>query len=251
MGRPKVLKPCWKNVLFVTGILLGTSLCRAAQPEAGSPPRVAAGIKLSLLGIGGEAAVPITSSMDVRAGFNGFGYSRDFDKDGVTYAAHLSFRSLEAHYDWFPFAGGFHLSPGLLVYNGNQVTADASVPGGQSFDLDNSTYSSDPSNPVRGKAKIDFKKVAPTFTVGWGNLLRRSSRHWSIPFEIGFAYQDAPRATLSLTGGACDSSGVNCRDINSDPTVLANLQAEQDKLNKDISPFKFYPLISIGFGYKF
>jgi hypothetical protein len=237
--------------LFVGFVLFLSSTPSSAQHEAATTPRLGAGIKVSLLGIGGEVAVPVTDRMDIRAGFNGLGYSRNFNKDGVAYAAQLSFRSVEAHYDWFPFGGSFHLSPGLLVYNGNKVTANASVPGGQTFDLDNTTYSSDPANPVTGKGKIDFKKVAPTFTVGWGSLLPRNGRHWSIPFEIGFAYQDAPRATLSLAGGVCDSTGLNCRDISSDPTAQSNIQAEQTKINKDVSPFKFYPLISIGFGYRF
>src|SRR5712671_5198759 len=69
-----------------------------AQHESASAPHFAAGIKLSLLGIGGEAAIPITSKMDIRGGFNAFSYSRNFNKDGVAYAGHLNFRSAEAHY---------------------------------------------------------------------------------------------------------------------------------------------------------
>ena len=115
--------------------------------------------------IGGEAAISITNKMDIRGGFNALSYSRNFNKDGVAYAGQLSFRSIEAHYDWFPFAGSFHLSPGLLVYNGNKVTANASVTGGQTFDLDNTTYSSDPNNPVTGKGKIDGAKIEDTWVV--------------------------------------------------------------------------------------
>jgi len=239
-----------KFLRIVAGIVIANGICQA-QPDAARTPHIAAGVKISLLGIGGEVAVPITDKMDIRAGFNGFSYDRNFDKDGVSYAGHLNFRSAEAHYDWFPFGGSFHLSPGMLIYNGNKITADAAVAGGQSFDLDNTTYTSDPNNPVHGNGKIDFKKVAPILTIGWGSLLPGNGRHWSIPFEIGAAYQNAPRATLSLAGGACDSTGLNCRDINSDPSVLSNVQAEQDKLNKDMTSFKFYPLISVGFGYRF
>jgi hypothetical protein len=143
------------------------------------------------------------------------------------------------------------VSPGALIYNGNEIRANASVTGGNTFELDNTTYSSDPADPIRGKGKIDFKKVAPTVTVGWGNLLPRGKRRWSIPFEIGAAFQNAPRASLNLTGSACDVGGTNCRAISSDPTIEANVLSEQNKLNQDMSAFKFYPLISIGFGYKF
>src|SRR3954468_11961317 len=134
-----------KFLRIVAGIVIANGICQA-QPDAARTPHIAAGVKISLLGIGGEVAVPITDKMDIRAGFNGFSYDRNFDKDGVSYAGHLNFRSAEAHYDWFPFDGSFHLSPGMLIYNGNKITADAAVAGGQSFDLDNTTYTSDPNN---------------------------------------------------------------------------------------------------------
>jgi len=247
-----MLKPS-RLILFSLSVLSFTFFpsYSSAQYEAPGRPRVAGSIKLSLLGIGGEVAVPLTDNMDVGAGFNGLGYSRDFDKDGVGYTGKLSFRTIEAHYDWFPFRGSFHVSPGMLVYNGNEVTANAFVPGGQSFDLDDTTYVSDPNHPMTGTGKIDFRKAAPIVTVGWGSLFPRNGRHWSIPFEIGVAFQGAPRAALNFGGGACDATGVNCRDINSDPSFQKNVQAEQDKLNKDMSAFKYYPLISVGFGYRF
>ncbi|HEU0047527.1 MAG TPA: hypothetical protein VFQ43_07980, partial [Nitrososphaera sp.] len=195
----------FKKILrIVAAIVIANAICQAQQ-EAARAPHIGAGIKLSLLGIGGEAAIPITNKMDIRGGLNALSYSRNFDKDGVAYAGKLSFRTIEAHYDWFPFTVSFHISPGALVYNGNKVTANASVAGGQIFDLNDTTYFSDPANPITGKGKIDFKKVAPTFTIGWGTLVPHNGHHWSIPFEIGAAYQNAPRATLSLPGGACDS----------------------------------------------
>jgi hypothetical protein len=247
-----MLKP--SRLILFSLLVLSVAICpsySSAQYEVPGRPRVAGSIKLSLLGIGGEVAVPLTDNMDIRAGFNGLGYSRDFDKDGVGYTGQVRFRTIEAHYDWFPFRGSFHLSPGMLVYNGNKVTANAFVPGGQSFDLDDTTYVSDLSNPMTGTGKIDFRKAAPIVTVGWGSLFPRNGHHWSIPVEIGVAFQGAPRAALNFGGGACDATGINCRDINSDPSFQSNVQAEQDKLNKDMSAFKFYPLISIGFGYKF
>src|SRR5206468_13060006 len=71
------------------------------------------------------------------------------------------FRSL----DWYPLGYAFHLSPGLLIYNGNGATATASVPGGSTFTLGGVTYTSDPSNPITGSGKVDFMKAAPTAMV--------------------------------------------------------------------------------------
>jgi hypothetical protein len=88
-------------------------------------------------------------------------------------------------------------------------------------------------------------------TVGWGNLVPRSNKRFSIPFEIGIAFQGSPQTTLNLTGNVCDSPGVNCRSIAGDSVVQSQLRTEQTKINNSLSLFKVYPIISIGFGYKF
>lgn len=236
--------------LCLAGAMLSTD-CSAQTEPTKLFSRLGIAIKASLLGVGVEAATPLAPRSNLRAGFNIFSYDRSFNKDGVTYAGQLRFRSVEAHYDWFPFGGSFHLSPGVLVYNGNQIAANASVLGSKTFTLNHTTYVSDPTNPLAGTGKVDFVKAGPMLTVGWGNLIPRNHRHFSVPFEVGFIYTGAPRTALSMWGGACDSSGVNCFDAGSDPTFQANVQAEKIKLDNDMSAFKFYPVISIGFAFNF
>ena len=89
------------------------------------------------------------------------------------------------------------------------------------------------------------------FLFGFGNLARRSERHFGMTVDIGAVYQGVPRTTLNFTGGACDPTGLGCRDVSSDPTVQSNIQSEQAKINHSASPLRFYPVISVGFGYKF
>jgi len=214
-------------------------------------PKLGIGVKVSLLGAGLEAAIPVGGKVNVRGGFNAISYNRTLTKDGITYTGNLSWRSGEANLDLFPFGHGFHLSPGLICYDGNKATANAAVPGGQTFTLSGTTYQSNAANPVNGSGKIDFNKAAPTFRIGFGNLIPRGSRHWSILTELGAAYQGSPHAALNLAGSACAPNGINCVNAATDPGVQANVQAEQAKLNHDLRLFKFYPLISIGFGYSF
>lgn len=224
----------------------------SAQTDSTKPfSRIGIAVKASLLGAGVEAATPLTSRSNLRTGFNMFSYDRSFNADGIAYAGRLRFRSVEAHYDWFPFMGSFHISPGVLVYNGNQIIANASVPGGQTFTLNNTTYSSDPTDPIKGAGKVDYVKAGPMFTVGWGNLLPRNHRHFSVPVELGVIYTGAPRTALNLGGSACDAAGLICFSTTSNPSFQADVQAEQDKLNKDMSAFKVYPVISVGFGFNF
>lgn len=211
---------------------------------------VALGVKASLLGVGAEVAARVTHRTNLRAGYNILGYSRNFSKDGVNYDAHLSFRTFEAHYDIFPKAGGFHISPGVLAYIGNPITANALIPANNSFTLGGHTYYSDPANRASASGRINFNQVSPTATIGWGNLVHRDSKRFTVSFEIGAAFQGSPKTTLGIGGNVCDSPGVNCRSALSDPNVQSNIVSEQAKINKSMAPFKVYPIISLGFGYK-
>jgi hypothetical protein len=223
----------------------------SSQPS-GHADRFGIGVKVSLLGGGVEAAARVTNRTNVRAGFNMFSYSRGFNKDGVAYDGQIGFKTIEAHYDIFPFAGGFHVSPGVLVYAGTPITATASVPAGQNFSLGGTQYTSDPTGaaPITGNGTIKFNPAAPMFTIGWGNLVsRKETKHFSVPVELGVAFQGSPKATLALAGTACDTS--SCYNAANNPTIQSNVQSEQTKINNSMSFFRMYPIISVGFGYKF
>jgi len=229
-----------------------TPITTPATGSSSNSANFGIGVKASLLGGGLEGAMRVTQRTNVRAGFNMFSYSRGFNKDGIAYAGQLGFKTVEAHYDIFPFAGSFHVSPGVLVYAGTPITATAAVPGGQSFSLGGMQYYSDTTTPVTGSGTIKFNRAAPMATFGWGNLIsRKETKHFSMPVELGVAFQGSPQAALTLAGNVCDVPGGNCRSVVSDPTVQANVQSEQTKVNNSMSFFKVYPIISVGFGYKF
>jgi hypothetical protein len=106
--------------------------------------------------------------------------------------------------------------------------------------------------PVRGTGKIDFNRAAPLVTVGWGNLVsRKESKHFSVPVELGVAFQGSPKATLNLAGNVCNDDGTECRNVTTNSSVQSNIVSEQSKINNSMRFFKVYPIISIGFGYKF
>ena len=232
-----------------------STISEAAEPapkESGTRAfsRVGIGVKVSTLGVGVEAATPLARRFNVRGGFNMFQYNRAITNDGIPYNGHLRFQSAEAHLDWFPF-GGFHVSPGILFYNGNQLTATAAVPGGQAFSVGGTSYESDPLAPVTGTGKLNFLRVSPSIMVGIGNLIPRNGRHYSFLFEVGGAYQGSARVALNLTGNVCDSVGLNCRPISTDATVQANIQAQQTKIRNDVNPYRFFPVVSLGVGFNF
>jgi hypothetical protein len=243
------------NRMFTLTLSAAVLTCGAgiAGAQSLSTPHSHSGVavKMTTLGVALEGAVPVHEKLNVRAGFNTFTLNHDFDDDGITLAAQLKLQSFSTYLDYFPFGGGFHVSPGLMIYNGNQVSAIASVPGGHEFDLGDENLISNPANPVTGSAKIGFKRIAPSILMGWGNIIPRSERRWSIPFEIGLVYTRSPIATLALTGGACRQNGTNCRSISSDAGLQSDLAEQTRNLNTDLEVLKMLPVISLGFSYKF
>lgn len=203
---------------------------------------------ISTLGIGGQFGTALSRRVNMRFGFNAFNYSRDFDRDGLNYSGTLGLKSLQAMVDFFPFRG-FHISPGLLVYNGNKLEAKVSVPTGQTFDLGDATYRSG-LTPITGSGKLSFNQSAPMVLFGFGNVVPRT-RHFSVNMDIGVAFHGTPKVTMGLAGLACDTSGLNCANIATDATAQSNLQAELKKLNNSASPYKVWPIISMGIGYRF
>jgi hypothetical protein len=132
-------------------------------------PQFGAGAFVSPLGIGVGAATSLTRSVNLRVAGNFFNYNANGTTDGVSYKGALNFRSVQASFDWFPWHKSFHLSPGVLFYDQNQITANGGVAPSDSFSVNGATYYSDAADPVTLYAHVAFRHTAPMFTVGWGN----------------------------------------------------------------------------------
>jgi hypothetical protein len=200
-------------------------------------------------GIGGEIATPLLRSLNLRAGGEAFTYSTTFTTNGLSADGSLKLGDAFATLDYHPFRNGFRLSPGLTLSNRNNVSANLSVPGGSTFTLNDVDYTSEASDPITGTAAATFgNKVAPRFTIGWGNSFPRYGGHWSFPVELGFYYSSYPKVALALAGSACSSDGCGSIDT---PDNEANIQGEETKLNNDLAPARFFPVLSFGVGYRF
>src|SRR5260370_3486149 len=103
-----------------------------ARPSSVRPvaegSRFGLAFKTSTLGLGADLGVRIVRSINLRVGFGTFHYTADLRRDDTAYQGSLHFRSVQAVVDCFPFAGSFHVSPGVLFHNCNRLTAFASPP---------------------------------------------------------------------------------------------------------------------------
>jgi hypothetical protein len=222
-----------------------------SQSDQAPLPRLGIAVSVGTLGAGIEAATAITRRLNVRGGFNYFSYSLSgTSSDNLGYNGSLRLESAEALLDYYPFRG-FHLSGGALIYDGFLGNGNVSVPGGQSFTLNGTTYYSSPSDPVTGTGKIQPQKAAPVALFGFGNLVPRSHRHFTVNADFGVAFQGSLNTTLNLNGSTCATATTGCATISSQPTVQSNIAAEQSKINKDLKPYNFYPVLRLSFGYKF
>jgi hypothetical protein len=220
-------------------------------PEGSSRPGFAIAFKTSSLGLGFESGVSMSRFIDIRGGFDMFTLNPSFTDSGVRYKGNLRLRSAQALVDLKPFSDWFHISPGMMIYNGNQLTATASVPGGQTFSLGGASFRSNPANPINGSGQMTFRKAAPMVLFGFGTLVPHS-RHFTFYNDIGVVFQGEPKTVLNLAGSACDPvTGLACVNAATDPTIQSQVQAQQTKINNDTKIAKYYPVFALGFGFKF
>jgi len=206
--------------------------------------------RASTLGLGADAGIRIARPLNVRVGFSSFHYTRMLTSDGVPYNGSLRLHSFQTIVDWFPFSHSFHVSPGVLFFNGNRVTAVATPPVGQILTAGEESFVSDPQNPIRGNAKSAIRKVAPMLLVGFGNLVPRN-RHFGYSVDFGVVFQGAPKSTFTVAGGACDPTGEFCAQATEDSSIQAEAQSARRDLDRHVRFMRYYPVMSVEFGYRF
>jgi hypothetical protein len=209
----------------------------------------AIGIQAGSLGAGIEAATPLSRSLNLRIGANFIDWKYAFNIDGINYDTNINFRNGQASIDWFPFHGGFHISPGVLYFR-NGLSGTALVPPGQPFTLSNTSYINSVDDPVGGTASVTYgHNIAPTLMFGMSNIIPRNGRHFSMPFEFGAAYTQAPLMNVILAGTACTVQG--CFNAGTDPDTQANLKQEISDINQTVKKIPVFPIVSLGFAVRF
>jgi hypothetical protein len=234
-------------------------------PDSGRPlSRVAVGGGVSLLGIGVDLTTNLNGHLNLRASGSYFSQPIHFTTNGFHADAELKLASTRASVDIYPFHRGFRISPGVMLYNQNRITATDTIASGTSFTLNDDTFYSANANtatgatPVNGSALLNLHATRPAFTItgGWGNPLARNG-HWSFPVEVGVALVGAPALNVKLAGWAChDQAQTQCTDISNLNNPIAvqvqnDMQAEIGKWTKDLDPLKTYPIINAGVSYSF
>lgn len=256
------------HALRLSGEYEKASVVKPARPAAEIPDhpfsRLSFGGQVSPLGIEVAVSTNLYRHLNLRVIGSMFNQLIPIDSNGFSADARLRLASARTSLDVYPFHHGLRISPGLMFYNQNRVTATDTIAGGTSFTLNDNTFYSAHANqatgatPVNGSALLNLHAARPAFTItaGWGNTAPRNG-HWSFPFEAGVALIGAPKIDVNLRGWACQDRGeTQCADIGnpSDPIaaeVQDDLHAQVNKWTQDLDWLKTYPIVSVGVAYSF
>jgi hypothetical protein len=249
-GLPDAPSPSLAASLFNGGSTRGLGPNTKLRLKTDPFSAIAIGFTTGVAGFGVDVATPLATKLNLRGSFSFLNYNPRVTEQGFPIDGTIKLRTINAGVEIFPYRGSFHITPGVTMYNGNQAHATTRIPGGQTFTINDTDYVSDPADPVHGTFNVNLgHKLAPSLTMGFGNMLRRDS-HWSVPVDIGFEYIGRPRFALNMQGSVCDPTD-GCTPVQQDPSTVANLQQQQLDINNDIAPLRFYPIVKVGLSYRF
>jgi hypothetical protein len=223
--------------------------------------KLALGGGVGVMGVNLQAATNVNRHLNLRGSGNVFNYTvnnitvSDFNLD-----AKLNYASAGVSLDYYPFhTHGLRLSPGVLFYNQNHITGNATGASGTSIKLNDVEYYSETAKPLTVNASLglNVRQQALSLTTGWGNMIPRKGGHWSFPFELGAVFTGTPAVNVGLSGYACGTQldaatdGPSCVDMATNSIAQANLTTQVNKWKSDLDPLKVYPVFSFGASYAF
>jgi len=219
------------------------------------PRGLTIGLRASTLGAGVELEYPINHFIRGRLLYNRLDVDFEREFSGIEYDVDLDLQSYGLILDLHPFAGSLRFSAGAML-NDNSIAASATTRN-RTVNIGSNNYT--------GNLSVDavFDDFAPYAGFGWG---AGRSRGWRFHFDIGALYQRNPELKISgaaITAGSMGSlcsftvnAGGDAQVTPSCPDLLRSalqddLQTEFNELKDDARGFKWYPVISLGFEYRF
>ncbi len=190
------------------------------------------GVKAGTLGLGLEASWQPLPYLELRLGATQYDFDDDGRQAGIDYDATLA---LEQYYATANFH--FPISPmrvtAGLYSNGNElqmINNDL-----QDVEIGGIVY------PGAGVGTLNsttsFESTAPYLGIGFDfTLLGKVGMN----LDFGVLWQGDPGVTLTASG-----------PLAADPGFQAALEAEREELEDEVSDFKAWPVVQLGFVYKF
>ncbi|WP_100642309.1 hypothetical protein [Alteromonas facilis] len=239
---------------FSTAAILSLLCTPAALANDNTQQGFSLGAKLGTLGLGLEADYAFNEKWNGRIQFNSYTYDDDFEEDDINYTGEIDLSSIGALVDYRPFSGAFRLSAGVYS-NSNELNGTAVSLGNEVFDIGDLSYRGSSTDPLTLTTNVELGDgTAGYLGVGWGNTYGNG---FKFSFEVGVLLSGSPTVSLDATGSAqlvgVDNVTFDVNDSTNPFAVQLQQEVEQEarNLEDDISDFEYYPVISVGFAYRF
>lgn len=197
---------------------------------------MAIGVNAGTLGLGLNAAMPLTERLNARAILAGISVDTSGETDDIDYDAKADLLFAGGIVDLHPGNGSFRLSLGLF-YNGSEIDAAGRC---TRTDCQLGSAAGLIGNGERIEGDIDFNSAAPYLGLGWGNAASGPGR-WRFSFDFGVMYV-----------GEGDVS-LRCGEVNliNQAACTAGIEQEERELQEDLADFRLYPVVMLGAAFRF
>lgn len=208
----------------------------ASGAEPGKDARAAISADGGTLGLGGSLWLTLNESFTLAAGYNGFSYDQDVSTSDVNFDGKLRLSNVPVLLNWHPFKGTFRLAAGV-VFSDNKVEVTGRPNANTTFTINGVNYTAQQVGSLTGTGKYE-NSTAPYAGLGWSKSPK--SKGFGAFADFGVMFAGSPKVSLKASG-----------PISSDPTFQANLARENQKANDEIAFANVYPVIRVGFLYRF
>lgn len=204
------------------------ALLLLAAPATEADQDFGLGVKAGTLGVGVEATWRALPWVDFRAGFNRYDYDDSDTQAGIPYDATLALDTYYATANLrFPLSP-FRLTGGLYS-NGNELLLTSTAEG--TYEIGGVDFNAADVGTL--SSVTSFSGTAPNLGVGYDfTVLGRVG----LNLDLGVLWQGDPEVAINADGV-----------LASDPIFQSALEAERQELDDEISDYKAWPVISLGF----
>ncbi len=218
-----------KKTVFAT---LALFACATASADFG------VGVKAGTLGLGAEARWSPLPWLDFRFGANSYDYEDNGSQAGINYDATLALDNYYATGNFrFPLSP-FRVTAGAFS-NGNEFRMQSQDNGNTTIDIGGSTF--DASDVGILQSVTSFSSTSPYLGFGYDFEIFGKV---GLNLDFGVLWQGDPEVTLEASGLATAPADVQA-------ALIPELENERLELEDEVSDFKAWPVVSLGFVYNF
>ncbi|PSB53472.1 hypothetical protein [Chamaesiphon polymorphus] len=231
------------SVVKPNGTKIGQTPTETESSRSTEPKKWSVGVhaQASTTGfIGVDAGYKFSPNLHTRLGINTVGFGYNYSSQGIDYNASLSPTNVHLLGDYFPFGGGLRLTGGLIFQN-NRFSGSAKSNASNQININGTNYNASQIGTVETSGSFS-NSVAPYLGVGFGTPINEG---FGFNVDLGVMFAGSPTVSLSANNISPLVPAAIQNQLRSD------LAAQQQKTNADISSFRLYPVLSIGFSYAF